>query len=189
MKHVMRTIMQSHVYQLSSTPNETNLADTRNFSRAYRRRLAAEVLLDAVNRVTGVPDQFAALPAGSRAVQAWTYKVESQLLDAFSRPNPSSDPPCERDRQTSVVQALHLMNSKALQSKLKSGRARQLADSARAPEEIVTELYLHTLSRAPTAPELKLAAAAFTSKDATRQTATEDVLWSLLNSAEFVFNH
>src|SRR6185295_17231380 len=101
----------------------------------------------------------------------------SQLLDAFSRPNPSSDPPCERDRQTSVVQALHLMNSKALQSKLKSGRARQLADSARAPEEIVTELYLRTLSRPPTEPELKLAAAAFATEDATRQTATEDVLW------------
>jgi len=191
MKHLMRTIMESRLYQLSSTPNESNLTDTRNFSRAYRRRLPAEVLLDAVNAVTGVPDTFAGLPVGSRATQAWTYKVESQLMDAFNRPNPSSDPPCDRDRQLSVVQSLHLMNSKALQSKLshKTGRARQLADSSKSPDEIVAELYLLTLSRPPTDEELKLATTAFTAEKATRQAATEDVLWALLNSAEFVFNH
>ncbi len=90
----------------------------------------------------------------------------------------------------SAVQSPHLMNSKALQAKLsyKSGRARQLADSTKSPEEIVTELYLVTLSRPPSDEELKLATAAFTSSGATRQSATEDVFWSLLNSAEFVFN-
>jgi mono/diheme cytochrome c family protein len=191
LKHLMRTIMESRLYQLSSTPNESNLADTRNFSRAYRRRLPAEVLFDAVNDVTGVPDTFAAMPVGSRATQAWSYKIESPLMDAFNRPNPSSDPPCERDRQMSVVQSLHLMNSKALQAKLshKTGRARQLADSTKSPEEIVTELYLVTFSRPPSDEELKMAAAVFSATGATRQTATEDVFWSLLNSAEFVFNH
>lgn len=191
LKHLMRTIMESRLYQLSTTPNESNLADTRNFSRAYRRRLPAEVLFDAINDTTGVPDTFAAMPVGSRATQAWSYKIESPLMDAFNRPNPSSDPPCERDRQMSVVQSLHLMNSKALQAKLshKTGRARQLTDSAKSPEEIVTELYLVTLSRPPLNEELKMAAAAFSANGATRQTATEDVFWSLLNSAEFVFNH
>jgi hypothetical protein len=83
------------------------------------------------------------------------------------------------------------MNSKALQAKLgnKSGRVRELADSKRSPEDIVTELYLVALSRPPSEAELKTAAAAFGAKDATRQTATEDVFWSLLNSAEFVLNH
>ena len=190
-KHLMRTIMESRLYQLSSTPNDSNLTDTRNFSRAYRRRLPAEVLMDAINDLTGVPDTFSALPAGSRATQAWTYKIDSQLMDAFSRPNPSSDPPCERDQQMSVVQSLHLMNSKALQAKLggKNGRAGQLAASSKSPGEIVTELYLATLGRPPSDDELKAAVAPFHAEKASRQTATEDVFWALLNSAEFVFNH
>jgi WD40 repeat protein len=191
LKHLMRTIMESRLYQLSSTPNETNLADTRNFSRAYRRRLPAEVLLDAVNDATGVPDTFGATPAGARATQVWSYKIESQFMDAFNRPNPSSDPPCERDKDLSVVQSLHLMNSKALQAKLsnESGRARMLADGDKSPEEIVTELYLATLSRPPTGEELQIATSAFNAPEATRRTATEDVFWALLNSAEFVLNH
>ncbi|MBL9212030.1 MAG: DUF1549 domain-containing protein [Opitutaceae bacterium] len=191
LKHLMRTIMASRLYQLSSTPNEYNLADTRNFSRAYRRRLPAEVLLDAVNDATGGSDTFAGMPPGSRAVQAWSYKIESQFMDAFSRPDPSMDPPCERDTHISVVQSLHLMNSKGLQTKLSSttGRARRLADSAKSPGEIVNELYLATLCRFPTPEELAVATAAFSAEKATRRSATEDVFWALLNSAEFVFNH
>ncbi len=191
LKHLMRTILSSRLYQLSSTPNEFNMADTKNFSRSYRRRLAAEVMLDAVNDVTGVPDDFNGCPPGTRAAQTWSYKVKSQFLDAFGRPNSSSDCPCERDAQTSVVQSLHMMNSRTLQAKLSSaeGRVKKLSSSQMAPEEIVTELYLRALSRFPTADELKTALAAFVVPEATRQTATEDVLWALLNSAEFVFNH
>ena len=191
LKQLMRFIMRSHVYQLSSTPNDTNLADTKNFSRAYRRRLPAEVLLDAVNSAAGVTEKFAGLPAGSRAMQGWTYKMDSEFMDAFNRPNSSSDCPCERDRSTSVVQSLHLMNSKSLQAKLASadGRMKRLAASTATPPEIVTELYLAAFSRTPTPAEVQIATKAFESEGATRQTATEDIAWALLNSAEFVFNH
>ena len=191
LKHLVRTILSSHLYQLSSTPNDTNLADTKNFSRSYRRRLPAEVLLDAVCDVTAVPESFAAMPAGYRAMQTWSYKIESHFLDAFGRPNASSDCPCERDRQMSVVQSLHLMNSKNLQSKLSNpdGRAHQLAASNRTPEEIITELYLHTLSRPPSAEELQIATGVFNDPKANRQSATEDIFWALLNSPEFVLNH
>ena len=191
LKQLMRTIMGSRLYQLSSTPNEFNRADTRNFSRAYRRRLPAEVLLDAVNDATGGADTFTGMPLGTRAMQAWTFKIESHFMDAFSRPDPSMDPPCERDTHISVVQSLHLMNSKALQAKLSGngGRARALADSAKSPDEVVTQLYLTTVNRAPNSDELAVATAAFTAEKATRQSATEDVFWALLNSAEFVFNH
>ena len=191
LKALMRTIMNSRLYQLSSTPNQYNLTDTKNFSRSYRRRLPAEVLLDAVNDVTGATDDFNGSPPETRAIQTWSYKVRSQFLDAFSRPNSSADCPCERDLKTSVVQSLHLMNAKGLQDKLASakGRAKKLAEGKLNAYEIVTKLYLAAFAREPSASELEAAATAFSRPDASRQTATEDVLWALLNSPEFVFNH
>ena len=112
-------------------------------------------------------------------------------MDAFGRPNSSAECPCERDTKPSVVQALHLMNSNKLQTKLASpyGRAKKLADSKLSAQAIITELYLTTWSRFPVEEEMRLALSAFSAKDATRQTATEDVMWALINSAEFVFNH
>jgi hypothetical protein len=148
-------------------------------------------MLDAVCDVTGVPDAFDGCPPGTRAIQTWTFKTPSHFLDAFGRPNASTDAPCERDLRTSVVQSLHLMNSQALQAKLANpeGRARLLAASDKTPEEIVTELYLAAFTRPPTSEELEAATTRYGTEAKERQAATEDVLWALLNSPEFVFNH
>jgi WD40 repeat protein len=191
LKHLIGTIMRSNVYQLSSIPNEHNARDLRNFSRFYRRRPTAEVALDSVCELTGVPEALQGLAPGSRAVEVWNNRLDSDFLDAFGRPNASADPPCERQAESSVVQALHLMNSTRLMGKITNagGRAAQLAKSQRSPEEIVTELYLAAYSRYPTAEELKIATGVFAAEKATRQSATEDVMWALINSAEFVFNH
>ena len=191
LKHLMRTIMQSHVYQLSSLPNEQNISDTRNFSRAYRRRLPAETLLDAVSDVTGTTETFQGLPAGARALETWNHKLESEFMDAFGRPNSSAECPCERDTKTSVVQALHLMNSNRLQAKINdaNGRAKKLANSKETEPEIIADLYVTALNRMPTSEESAIAEKTFSAKDATRETAVEDLLWALINSAEFVFNH
>lgn len=191
LKHLMRTIMESRIYQLSSLPNDSNLTDTKNYSRSLRRRLPAEVLLDALTDITGAPQTYEGLPPGSRASEAWNNRLDSEFMDAFGRPNSSADAPCERDRKTSLVQALHMMNSRDLHGKIASdtGRARKLAESKMSPEEIVTDLYLAAYSRPPTDEELSIATQPFKAPEANRRAATEDVMWALLNSAEFVFNH
>ena len=131
------------------------------------------------------------MPGGSLAKQTWNHKLESEFLDAFGRPNASSECPCERDAKPSVVQALHMMNSTTLQGKISAGggRAYELARSTLKPEQILEELYLSCYSRLPTPEEVAIAGKALDVGVANRQTAIEDVMWSLLNSAEFVFNH
>ncbi|MFT5127339.1 MAG: WD40 repeat protein [Rhodothermales bacterium] len=189
LRQLMRRIMQSQLYQQQSQPNETNLTDTQQFSRAYRRRLPSEVMLDAVCDVTGAADKFDGLPEGGRAVQTWNSKMPSTFLDTFGRPDSSAECPCERAPAPSMVQALHLMNGQSMQTKLSSeaGRARQLAKAERPLAEVIDELYLAALSRFPDEDERTTALTSFDGAD--RKIATEDLLWALLNSAEFVFNH
>jgi len=125
LKHLIRTIMTSSAYGLRSEPNDRNVADTRNFSRHYRQRLRAEVLLDAITDVTGVPDSFDASPPRSRSTEIWTHRVQSLFLDTFGRPDPNQDPPCERTPDSAVVQALHLMNAPGLHRKISSDDGRK----------------------------------------------------------------
>ena len=191
LRHLLRTIATSRTYALSSTANGANARDTRNYSRAYRKRLPAEVLLDAVCDVTGEPEVFTGMPPGTRAVQLWDNRLPSVFLETFGRPQRKTVCSCERLGDSTLSQVLHLLNSPAIHDKLTSptGRATRLAASDLPPERIVRELYLAALSRPPRADELEAALAAFASPEATRQTATEDVLWSVMNSAEFVLNH
>lgn len=190
-KKLLRTVMNSRLYQLSSLPNPTNLSDTTSFSRAYRRRLPAEVMLDAVSDLTKRPETFSGLPVGARAVQQWNHLMRSEFLDAFGRPDSSADCPCERDRDSSVVQGLHLMNSDQLQAKLTSaeGWAASLAKSTASDAELIEQVYLATLARQPTDEERSVALAYFKTEGIARQAAIEDLMWSVVNSAAFVFNH
>jgi hypothetical protein len=189
LKKLIGAIMTSHVYGLASAPVERNVADTRNFSRHYRQRLRAEVLVDAVSDITGVPESFAAMPPGSRAAELWTHRAESLALDAFGRPDPNQDPPCFRLEETSLVQALHLMNSPSFHAKVTSdaGRAAQLAASDRSPAEIVDEIYLLVYCRYPGEKERAVALSLFEGAGHSRRRACEDLLWALLNTPEFVF--
>jgi hypothetical protein len=189
LKQLIRTIATSYVYGLSSLPNERNVSDSQNYSRHYRRRLRAEVLLDAVSDVTGVPEKFDAMPSGSRAMELWTHRSNSLFLDAFGRPDPNQDPPCERMDDTTVVQALHLMNAPNLHQKVTSdnGRAAALAASSRTEREIIEELYFLVYSRQPTDEEVAIGRRVFAQEGTSRRQATEDLLWALLNTPEFVF--
>jgi len=190
LKSLIKTITASHAYSLSTNPNDRNAADLRNYSRHYRQRLRAEVLLDMVSDVTGVPEKFEAMPPGSRAMEVWTARAQSVFLDSFGRPDPNADPPCERTPDTTVVQALHLMNSPNLYRKVTddSGRCATLAKSTKTPAAIVEELYLLAYGRLPTDTEHAAAVKRFEKPSASRRTATEDLMWALINTPEFVFN-
>ncbi len=191
LRHLVRTIATSNVYALSSRPNATNARDTQNYSRAYRKRLVAEVLLDAVCDVTGVAETLEGMPLGTRAVQSWDHRLPSRFLDTFGRPQRKTVCQCERVSETTLSQVLHLMNGELVSDKITSpeGRAAELANSDRTTEEIIHDLYLAAFGRPPRTEELEIAQSAFKLPLATRRSATEDILWALLNSAEFVLNH
>jgi hypothetical protein len=167
---------------------ERNVSDLKNFSRYYRQRLRAEVLLDAVNDVLGVEEEFAAMPPGSRATQLWTHRASSLFLDTFGRPDPNQDPPCERMSEVTTPQVLHLMNSPALNRKLAldSARPAKLAASDATAEKIVETAFLLTYCRLPTTEEAKTAVATLADPKQ-RRAATEDLFWALLNTPEFLF--
>jgi hypothetical protein len=190
LKKLIRTIASSYVYGLSTAPNDRNIGDSRNYSRHYRQRLRAEVLLDAITDITGVPEKFDATPPGTRAMEVWTVRASSVFLDSFGRPDPNQDPPCERTTDTSVVQALHLMNAQNLYRKVTAdeGRAAKLAASKKSAAEIVDELYLLAYSRVPTDAERTAAVKRIEKAGSERRKALEDLLWALVNTPEFVFN-
>ena len=190
-RRLIRTVATAKVYGLSSQPNADNVRDTQNYSRAYRKRLSAEVLLDAVSDVTGDPESFGGMPPGTRAVQLWDHRLPSAFLDTFGRPQRKTVCQCERQGDTTLGQVLHLMNAPPVNDKISApeGRVAQLIASERSPDAIIDELYLSAFGRLPREEERTAARAAFTAAGATRRSAAEDILWALLNSAEFVLNH
>jgi hypothetical protein len=187
-KHTIATILTSKLYQQSSQPNETNTSDNRNFSRSYRRRLPAEVLLDTLSSITGQPETLQGLPTGGKAMEQWNHLMPSDFLDAFGRPNASAAPPLSRHPESSVAQALHLMNSQVLQKKF-SGENLWITElEALPPEKAIEAIYLRLFSRLPEKAEREIVAQHLSTEEDKRQ-RIEDVVWSLVNSAEFVLNH
>lgn len=189
---LIRTITASQAYQRSSRPNVTNERDEQNYSRALFKRLDAEVLLDAVSQATGVSEKFGGAPEGTRAVQLWDSQVNHYFLKLFGRPTRLTACECERATEPSVSQVLHVLNSPELQSKLSHEVGTIATLTRRYPSDnaaLVDELYLTVLSRLPTTDEKAIATKYLHTHESTRRQAAEDLLWSLLNSLEFVFNH
>lgn len=192
LKHLVRTICSSSVYQLSAEPNEWNRDDKQNFSRYYPKRLNAEVLLDAINQVTGTQTDFGGIPLGTRAVQLKDNGFNSYFLTVFGRPESSSACECERSSEANLAQSLHLLNSSEIQGKLTAGdgRAAMLAgDANRDHEAKVRDLYLLAFSRLPTTEETQIAIQHVEKHKDNPKVAYEDIVWALVNTKEFLFNH
>jgi len=191
LKALVRLIVTSRCYQSDSDARPENIGDKRSYSRFYPKRLQAEVLLDSIDRLTLSPTKFAGMPPGVRAVALPDTGFSSYFLTVFGRPESTTACECERPQEANLSQSLHLLNSEEIQNKLagEQGRAAQLAaDEKSSDEEKIRELYSIAFSRDPDDRELKATLTYVAGKE-NRGEAFEDVLWSLINSKEFLFNH
>ncbi len=189
-KHVIRTILNSRTYQLSSRKNEFNKSDVKYFSHSRTRLLSAEQLLDAICQVTSVPEKYAGLPAGTRATQLPSPDVNNYFLKVFGQPARETACQCERSSESNLSQALQMINGPLVHGKVRDekNRLRTLLKAGKSNEEVITELYLAAFARKPSEPEMAAAVNHITaSGDQVR--GLEDVCWALLNANEFLFQH
>jgi hypothetical protein len=198
LRYLIRLIMTSRAYQLASEPNDTNVGDELNFSHALVRRLGAEQLLDCQSQVTGVPLKFAGYPAGLRAAQLPGVRPESkgkrranqldQFLEIFGKPPRLLTTDTERSCECNMGQAFQMISGPTVNELLaqKENRVSRLLAAGKSNREIVEDLFLTALTRAPTQEELgELLPGLNAAQD--RRAELEDILWGLLNSKDFLF--
>ncbi len=190
LKHLMREILCSEAYGRQSQTQPGNERDNRYYSHFLVKRLSAEQLLDALNDVTGEAETFEGYAQGTRATQLMDTSVGSFFLDAFGRPPRQTTCECERGSEIGVTQTLHLMNNPLVQAKLTSqtGRIAALLKAKVEPGAFVEELFLSALSRLPTEQE-RTRSINWITASSNREQAAQDLLWAILNTKEFVFNH
>ena len=193
-KQLIRSITNSYAYRLDSVPTDGNAEDTQLFARFYPRRMSAEVLLDGISQVLDVPTQFASgagmFPTGTRAIDLPDENVPAAFLDIFGRPGRMSACECERVDAPALTQALELVNSAEIQRKLTeaTGFAHQIALTETSNSDRATRIFLRTLGRAPRTEELKISVD-YLDGQSDPQEACRSLLWSLLATNEFLFNH
>jgi hypothetical protein len=199
LRHLMKTIVMSRTYQLSQRPNDTNRDDTMNYSRSLPRALDAEVLLDAVVDVTGVPETFTSAvseggstgqaPAGTRAINLKDPDMYySRFLELYGRPSRGAIP--ERDAKPNLGQALHMLAGSTYVDRLgsKGSRLAKLLDAGASDAQIFEEYYLASLSRLPSQEELAELRGILAQRG-DREAGLREFIWALISSREFAENH
>ncbi|MEO2049205.1 MAG: DUF1549 and DUF1553 domain-containing protein [Pirellulales bacterium] len=189
-KHILRTILNSRIYQLNSQANELNKDDTQFFSHAKMRMLSAEQLLDAICHVTNLKENFAGLPAGTQATALPSPDYKNTFLDTFGRPARSTACACERSGDSTLAQAIQLFNGSLIHKKLadKNNRFHKMLEAGRTTEDVLSELYRFAMCRTPTEQEMQTATAHIASQESPAR-GLEDVCWVLFNSDEFLTQH
>ena len=207
LKQLCRLICNSQTYQRDCTPNEVNGEDDQNYARFYPRRFSAEVMLDAINDMAGAQNNFKWQPRGVRAIELPddSSNRHSEFLRIFGRPSMDTACECERSETADLTQSLHLINSNIMNSILGTpgGTADRYSRDAETDQaELINNIFLHGYSRKPTEAEFQIAnkhlakqrdLAKEPKNQTTEQKALkqgyEDVIWVLINSKEFLFNH
>lgn len=199
-KRLIRTVLNSSAYQRSSETNASNQSDGKYYSHYIVKRLPAEVLLDAMSQVTGVPTQFDGFAMGTRALELPDVQVKSEFLNVFGRPKRVICDAGERSSDPSIAQALHVINGETLNQKLMapSSVVASLLKLGMSDTRMVDQLYLSMFGRYPGTTEktratemLKSARLAKGTPEAmheARRQGMEDLMWALLTSKEFLFN-
>ena len=190
LKHVLRLIATSAAYGRSSNATPQNAADDRFYTHYTIRRLPAEVLLDSIDFACGTREKFNELPLGTRAIQLPDPQVSSEFLDTFGRPPRLIACECERVPEPNLSQTLRLMNGELVNRKVAEGNGRiaKLIAAKKSDDAILNELYTATIGRPPRFMERALVVGTL-AWGTDRRAAFEDVLLTLLNSKEFLFNH
>ena len=190
LRQLMRSIMVSRVFQLSSTATESNAADSRFYSHYIAKRLPAEVLLDAIDATCGTQERFSGVPLGTHAIELPDPNFSSYFLDTLGRPQRIVACECERTAEPNLAQVLQMANGELVHRKLteEGGRIAKLIEQQLSNEQAVAQLYLVSLSRRPTELELAHCRSILASAD-NRSEGLQDILWAILNGREFVFNH
>ena len=194
LKQLLKRIVTSRTYQLSSTPHPGYEDNLINFAHYVPKPLDAEILLDAVSTVTGVPETFentdgGVASSGTRAIQLSLPDIyPSPFLDMYGRPTREQIP--ERSVEPSLSQALHLLVGSTYSEKLagQGGRLERLLRPGNVDEEVIEELYLAAFSRLPREEELG-ALVKLIRQGSSRQEAFTNLTWALLASREFAYNH
>ncbi len=189
-KQLIQNICNSYAYRLEASTTDSNADDLQSFARFYPRRMKAEVLLDGISQILAAPTTFAGVPVGTRAIELPDENVPAHFLTVFGRPARISACECERIDAPSLAQALEFVNSKEIQKKLtaEKGYAQQLVENKKPVAENVTDIFLRIYGRSPQAAELKIAVE-FLEAEKDPAEAYRSLLWSLLATNEFLFNH
>ena len=188
LKHLLRTIMNSRLYQLDSQPLAANAADTRFYSHYKVKRISAEPLLDAVDAVAGTQTKYKDLPLGTHAVELPDAEYPDYFLNTFAKPKRASVCECERSPDENLAQALHTLNGDIIFNKIAAptGRIATLLKEQRAHEDIVTEVYLAALGRRPSEVEMATSRTHLANSPSPKE-YYEDLMWALMNTKQFLF--
>jgi Protein of unknown function (DUF1553) len=199
LKWLHRAILTSRTYQQSSQSSPANAMDRGNYAFFYYRRLPAEVLLDALNQATGTGEnmdmKYHHWPENMKVVEM-PFKPRNEfvnfMLEQFGRParNSANQCDCERDPGVSILQVMSLANHPRVWQKIADpkGQVARLVKEMKDDGSRIDELFLSTLSRLPGDAE-RTACLAFLKQGETPEKGLQGVLWSLLNTREFLLQH